>query len=219
MTRSLNVGHLKDANDVQRELMELVLVIKFTKPKSSIVETYVCSFIDTSFNISRTHNYGKSGLLTGQLIRSNDRNVIYHIIDWSSSKQKRVCHSSYGVEVLTCSDADDRGYHFTQSLHCLFPSLSITHKLHVDSRALYDTITTLNEGKDYRVRQALERIRDSFESCEFDTLRWVPGVLNIADALTKRNTALFRTLNEICLSGMLIIDLDQGCELKNRTWK
>lgn len=38
------------------------------------------------------------------------------------------------------------------------------HVIIVDSKSLYDTITTLHENRDYRLRQTVQRKRDSFES-------------------------------------------------------
>lgn len=38
-----------------------------------------------------------------------------YLIDWASTNQRRVSHSSYGAEILACSDADDRGFYLKQS--------------------------------------------------------------------------------------------------------
>jgi len=35
-------------------------------------------------------------------------------------------------------------------------------------------------------------------------------LINVSDALTKRNIALFKSLNEICISGILHIEKDVG---------
>lgn len=73
-------------------------------------------------------------------------------------------------------------------------------------------------NKEYRLRQTGERIRNSFESRELDVLRWIPGKLNIADALTKRNVALYKVLNEVATTGKLLVDVDRGYELDSETW-
>ena len=72
----------------------------------------------------------------------------YHIVDWVSRKQRRVRHSSYGAEVLACADTDDRGYNLKMAMTSLFLSYSFRHVLNVDSKRLYDTVTTLYEGRD-----------------------------------------------------------------------
>jgi len=143
---------------------------------------------------------------------------MYHVIDWSSHKQRRVSHSSYGAEILACADSDDRGYHLRSSLRSFDTQCGIKHCLHVDSRGLYDTVTTLHEGKEYRLRQTVERIRNSFESKDLDVLRWIHGNINIADALTKRDLRMHRLLNRVMTTSILCIDLASGHELDSETW-
>ena len=127
---------------------------------------------------------------------------IYHVLDWHSSKQSRVSFSSVGAEILAAAEAADRSLLLTQRLssivgkHNLFPFV-----LTVDSYGLYATITTLHEGKDYRLRPTVSRLRDSFEAKEIANLQWIPGPQDIADALTKVNPATFQT---------------QGCSLNRK---
>lgn len=55
------------------------------------------------------------------------------------------------------------------------------------SRAFYDKIRTLHNSKEYRLRQMVQRIRESFQEGGIDVLRWIPGHSNIADGLNKRS--------------------------------
>ncbi len=59
-----------------------------------------------------------------------------------------------------------------QALHGADTSLPLV--LIVDSLGLYATITTVNEGKDYRLRPNVVRLRDSFESGEISVIQWIP---------------------------------------------
>ena len=68
-------------------------------------------------------------------------------------------------------------------------------------KGLYDTITTLHESKDYRLRPTVARLRDSFGAEEIRVLRWIPGPQNVADCLTKGNYVMFRILNQLMLAG------------------
>ena len=94
----------------------------------------------------------------------------------------------------------------------------IRHVLLVDSKGLYDTITTLHEGKEYRLLQTVQRRRDSFESRDMDVLRWIPGSVNISDALTKRNPTSHRLMNRICSSGILELPHHRSLELDSSEW-
>lgn len=60
----------------------------------------------------------------------------------------------------------------------------------VDSFGLHSTITTLHEGRDYRLRPTVSHLRDSHESGEIDSIQWVPGKESIANALVKINAEM-----------------------------
>lgn len=109
-------------------------------------------------------------------------------------------------------------FYIKQAFNSLLISRNIKSRVIVDSHALYDAITTSHEARDMRLRQTVVRIRNSFESRELDILQWINGYLNIADALTKRNVKLYKTLNEIAESGILEIDLTQGKYHDSSTW-
>lgn len=201
-----------------KELLELTPIIKFRKPRGQIINATVCTFSDASFNIGRARSYGQSGIILGLRITTSTDEHIYHPIDWTSHKQDRVVHSSYGAEIIACASADDRTYLLRSSFRSMFPSAGTNNELLTDSRGIFDTITTLHEGKEYRLRQTVERIRNSFESQELDTLRWIPGKCNIADALTKRSVNLYKLLNRMCVEGLFLVDLDTGHALDSATW-
>jgi hypothetical protein len=61
----------------------------------------------------------------------------------------------------------------------------------------------LHEGRDFRLRSTVCRLRDAFLSGEINIMRWEPGLKNIADALTKRNYAMFSLLKNICVTSIL----------------
>ena len=86
----------------------------------------------------------------------------------------------------------------------------IDHKLLVDSRSLYDSISTKHDMKEFRLRQAVESLRTSFELGEFATLRWIAGKANPADAITKRNPSTGPLLSEMCVTGRLVVNFHHG---------
>lgn len=95
----------------------------------------------------------------------------------------------------------------------------IKHELNVDSKGLYDTITTLQEGSEFRLRQTVQRNRDSFESEELDKMRWIQGFANISDALTKCNAQSFKLLNIVSMNGKLHLPKHASCMLESSEWK
>jgi hypothetical protein len=205
----LVVQDLIQANNMVSELRAMRPSIKYVAPAANIVSMKVCSFSDAAFNVASSVSYGQSGVLVGLLMQLDRGESVYHAIDFYSGKQKRVVYSSFGAEILACADADDRGYAIKFGLSELLQA-EIELELNVDSRGLFDTITTLHEAREYRLRQTVQRIRDSFESRQLDVLRWVRGILNVADALTKRNVESWRRLNRLLADGLFDIDLSNS---------
>ena len=217
----IRVEDLITANEVLKDILSLKPQIIFRSPPSStsITEVIVSSFSDAAFNHSDMSGYGQTGLLTGLRIKQRDGVDLYHAIDWSSSKQKRVSYSPYGAEVLACAEADDRGYYIKIGLMSLFPNTKVRNELSTDSRCLYDTITTLHEGRDYRLRPTVQRIRNSFDSHELNHMRWIAGNENPSDALTKRNIKTWRLLNEILANGVLCTNVESGYAVDSELWQ
>lgn len=52
--------------------------------------------------------------------------------------------------------------------------------VYVDSRGFFGTISTMQDGKEYRPRETVQRIRDCFESGGIDILIWLPTGHNLA---------------------------------------
>lgn len=85
----------------------------------------------------------------------------------------------------------------------------MSHKLLIDSKALFETLTTLLQADDYRLRKTVARIRASLESKELNVVRSIAGVVNYADVLTKRNSPLSKKPNDMLASGVSA-DEDEG---------
>ena len=153
-------------------MKNLRAVVTFRRPRERVADARIVTFSDGAFNICSSTSYGQSGFVSGILYRtrSGDERT-FHVIDWGSSKQRRVTHSSCGAEILACRDADDRGLNLKMAVRSIFSSHDFPHVLIVDMKGLFDTITTLHDGREYRLRQTVQRIRDSFESQEIDVMR------------------------------------------------
>lgn len=84
---------------------------------------------------------------------------------------------------------------------------------------MFNKITTLHEGKEFRLRQTVQRIWGSFEGKEINVLRWIPSEWNIEDALTKRFPQIQRSLNTVRKTGELENDQADVRELCSDTGK
>jgi hypothetical protein len=196
----LRVHHLAHANSLLKEILQLQPKLYFPSAPAQSHDPHLVAWSDAAHGTT----YGQSGYLAGlQLTGSTPDSSILHTLDWSSSKQRRVSFSSIGSEILAAASAADRGFALTESIRALFPHAStpLYFELRVDAKGLYDTITTLHESKDYRLRPTVARLRDSFGAEEIRVLRWIPGPQNLADCLTKGIYVMFRLLNQVMLAG------------------
>lgn len=71
--------------------------------------------LSSSDAASGTSSYGQTGSLTGLIFESKNR-IVYHHIDWHSSKQNRFSCSSAGAEILPAAYTADREIHMSKTL-------------------------------------------------------------------------------------------------------
>ena len=107
---------------------------------------------------------------------------------------------------MALAEAVNYGSGLAQALK-LVCNRDIPHELNIDSKALFDSLTSQHEQKDFRLRQVIQEVRASYETGEVSTLRWIAGKINPADALTKRNATTGSLLNRMCTTGRLTIEL------------
>ena len=116
----LTVQGLVIASDMLKELLSLKSWLTYQKPvhtKSVILST----FSDAAH--PRDRDYGQTGLITGlRVIYKDGLSEIFHLIDRTSRKQKRVSYSSYGSEILAAAHGDARGYYYKIEINSLFPN-------------------------------------------------------------------------------------------------
>ena len=166
------------------------------------------TFADAAFPKIAGGIYGQTGILTG-LVLGEGTKAAFHPLAWSSHKQSRVARSSSAAEILAIVEAEEFGGALRNALERIC-GRKMTHELIVDSKSLFDTITTQHETKDFRLRQAVQSLRERYELGEITTLRWIAGKVNPADALTKRTASTAPLLSNMCHQGRLCVDLSQG---------
>lgn len=93
----LRVRDLTEANKMLKEIRDLNPQILFRNLTGDIAEIDVWTFSNASFNIVARRDYGKTGIVTGLKVRMKEGESAMHLIDWTSNKQRRVSHSSYGA--------------------------------------------------------------------------------------------------------------------------
>lgn len=112
----LRVGDLTEASKMLNKMRDLEPTIIFKRLTTPVEKVDVWTFSDASFNIVRGRGYGQTGIVTGLMSEGSGGENVFHIVEWVSSKQRRVSHSYYGAEILACSDADNRGFYIKQAI-------------------------------------------------------------------------------------------------------
>lgn len=56
------------------------------------------------------------------------------MVDWASTKQRRVSYSSYGAEIIACAAADDRGFYLKMSMSSIFKGMKFRSTVVVGSK-------------------------------------------------------------------------------------
>ena len=194
------------------EIKRLNATIFYKSPTLGIEAFRNSSLLTFSDASQGKSSYGQTGYVSGLLLPDNS----YQITDWHSSKQNHISFSSMGAEIIAAAESADRSILLSFALQRIvdFPD-RLPLILTIDSHGLYSTITTLHEGKDYRLRPTVSRLRDSFESREITTIQWIAGTSNIADALTKCNPALFTKLSEVMNDGKLTADITKSFHVES----
>lgn len=99
--------------------------------------------------------------------------------------------------MLACADGDDRGLHVINFVNDLTIGRLTDQTLHVDSKGLLSTITTLHNRRYYRLRQMLQCNIDLFEARESDIMQWVQSEPKVANLGIKWSPEINKTFTNI----------------------
>lgn len=81
------VGHVKEkhicsANGMLAEILKLKPFVFDKNSRKPVTETFIASFLDASFNISATRNYGQNGFVSVIAYRQEGcMSLEYHVLD------------------------------------------------------------------------------------------------------------------------------------------
>lgn len=171
------------------ELKGLRPALYFCSPQD-IKGVVISTFSDPSNGTADEICGQRGGIFRLLLHGGQQAELLFHLISCTINNQRSVLYSSFGAEILAASNADDRGYDLNLSFSrysLINLSLPLIHKNIFDSKALFETLTTLHQTDDYSLLRTVSRIRASFESKKLNIMRWIPAVVNVADAIGKSN--------------------------------
>ena len=128
--------------------------------------------------------------------RRIDRDSVANVVDWKSSKSKRVVRSTLAAETQAVDDATDHGVFASAFLDEIVHGQRATAQQPLrtrlfsvtDCRSLYDAI--LKDVSQVTEKRTAIGIASVKESIIRGGLRWVPSHLQMADGMTKMKKAL-----------------------------
>ncbi|KAL5255719.1 hypothetical protein ACHWQZ_G011069 [Mnemiopsis leidyi] len=144
----------------------------------------------------------------GYLIFLTD-GVVANLIAWSSGKVKRVVHSVFGAETLSCTEGTAAAILIRQLLsEILFKepnSETIPIVALTDSKQLYDSVHSSSPCSDKRLVLDIALLQENLKTGEISELRWVPTSKMLADCLTKKGVSC-ADLTEILETGFFSLE-------------
>lgn len=213
---SLHVFDLVRFNAMVKELLSLKSFARSLSCEN--INTVTLTTLSDTSRAGLREVYGQSKILSSIKI-NHKTGPAFHTIAWTSHKQRKIMYSSYGAKILAAADADDKEFHLGETNGKLFLLSSLKHQLLLDSKSLFETISTLHHSDDYRLRRIVARMQNNFESNELNSSSWILGSENYADGFTKRKISLSGRLNAMLRTKTWTGNLPQSYSLDTDTWK
>lgn len=164
-------------------------------------------FTDGSFanNSDMSSQIGYVIMLVNEDVRRDSFEIKGSILHYSSTKCKRVTRSILASEIYGMVSGFDLGLALITTLKSVTKSLRlkpIPLVICTDSFSLYQCLTKLGTLNEKRLMIDVMALRQSYERREIEEIRWINGVDNPADAMTKSspNQALTRFIDNNTLS-------------------
>eukprot|EP00171_Calliarthron_tuberculosum_P022021 IDg22021t1 len=192
--------------NMTRKLKSLGTAIKFKRPMDS--KKYDVSIVTFS-DASRSNESGQIAYISGLLIGDLQMGSIFHTLSWTSHKSKRPVRSIGSAEIIAAGGAIDEGKLIAKAFEILL-SFQIDYHAVLDSKDLWDSLSTCHTPLDKSIRADVSVIRYEFETHNVNKMTWIPGKCNLSDPLTKPNSPLVKSLQLMLFEGEISIQLDEA---------
>lgn len=174
----------------------------YPRPKSGTTcSISLVAFADASHLSDRSNLCYLIGLVFGELAQES----IFHLLSWVSHKSRRPVHSTPAAEVLAASEALDDLLPLHAALQQIF-NVKISLCELVDSKVLYNSLSTQRGSVDKSIRGEVNSIRFIYETA-LDIMGWIKGSCNPADIGTKPNSPLIEAVILMLATGKITVDL------------
>ena len=147
-------------------------------------------------------DHGQLGMIAGLPIGDFKAGLVFHTLNWSSQKSKRSVKSIGDAEILAAGETIDEGKVLANAYRELL-HMEIELLVALDSKDLFETLSTCRNSIDRSIRADVSVIRYEFETQKVNRMSWIPGKVNLADPVTKPNSPLVEALQLSFFTGEL----------------
>ena len=205
------VKHIIEQNSIIKKLQKQGTGIVYPRPPlNKEFQLSVVVFADAS----KSNENGQLGIVTGLLIGDLCEGSVLHNISWISHKSKRPVKSVPAAEILAAAEGIDEGKMISGAYSEIF-NMKVDLKIFVDSKDLFTSLSTQRLSIDRSIRGDVGSIRFEFQTGAVQSVSWIPGKINMADVLTKKDSALTDMLTLCLYTGKIPIDFENKAETKS----
>ena len=125
-------------------------------------------------------------------------------ISWHAGKIKRIVSSTLEAEALALVRGVKDAVYLRELIEEIFNLGNKSLEVHawVDSKSTVDAVHSTAPVEDRRLRRDIGILKQTLNSKEITSVRWVPGKQQLADAMTKRTASCYE-LKEVLQTGRL----------------
>lgn len=174
------VSDLIEVNKLIKYVQTEPLVITFPKLNSDTL--HLTLYCDASFK-----NLQDGGSQGGHIVFLCDDDDNCCPIAWSSSRIKRIVHSTLAAETLALTDGSGTALYVRSLLEGVVSCREAVSVL-TDNKSLCDTIHSKKQTQDKRLRVDIAGIKEMFDQGQIE-IKAVPGKEQLADVLTKKGAS------------------------------
>ncbi|PXF49341.1 hypothetical protein BWQ96_00915 [Gracilariopsis chorda] len=197
----VTVKHLVSQCNALRNLKKRRTCALFHRPPVGCYPVSLLVFADAS----RTFDHGQLGFVTGLMFGEITEGSVFHPISWSLHNSRRQVKPIGSEETLAAGEAIDEGKVLANAFRKLL-AVKVDLFVVVDSKDLFDTLSTCRNATDRSIRAEVSVIRYEFETHNVSQIIWIPGKLNLADLLKKSDSPLRTSLEILLYSGTIPLD-------------
>ena len=139
----------------------------------------------------------RTGSTGGHKVWLVDRHRKCCPLSWHANKIKRVVRSTIAAETLSLQEGLESSFYYRKMLENIIgiPHKTIPVIAYVDNKSVIEAVQSTKLVDDKRLRVDIAAISESLTRTEVSEIKWCPGIIHLADSITKRGAAGYNLLN------------------------